>query len=173
MNLIFNTPMLKYWTDLSSVCRYVDLLWQPQTTASVTPENLQLARETIDSLQLAELENFFRLVCLDANPVIIEQLTEQNDHSATVIYRIFLDNRWEIIVKFTQQPLRHYTTTIEDKKLVARILERLPQSLNQANSQETRSLAQQLYNWLLLPLQADLAQSQLTHREFLICVTMD
>lgn len=155
------------------LCRYVDLLWQPQTTASVTPENLQLARETIDSLQLAELENFFRLVCLDANPVIIEQLTEQNDHSATVIYRIFLDNRWEIIVKFTQQTLRHYTTTIEDKKLVAIILERLPQSLNQANSQETRSLAQQLYNWLLLPLQADLAQSQLTHREFLICVTMD
>jgi CHAT domain-containing protein len=139
--------------------QYVDLLLQPQATASVPPENLQLARETIDSLQLAELENFFRLVCLDANPVIIDQVTEQNDPNATVIYPILLDNRFEIIVKFPQQPLRHYTAPIEDKKVVTRILERLPQTLNQANSQEILPLAQTVYNWLLRPIQADLAQS--------------
>lgn len=139
--------------------QYVDLLLQPQATAVVSPENLQLARETIDSLQLAELENFFRLVCLDANPVIIDQVTEQNDPNAAIIYPILLDNRFEIIVKLPQQPLRHYTTPIEDKKVVARILERLPQSLTQANSQETLPLAQQIYQWLLLPLQEDLAKS--------------
>jgi CHAT domain-containing protein len=139
--------------------QYVDLLLQPQATASLPPENLQLARETIDSLQLAELENFFRLVCLDANPVIIDQVTEQNDPNATVIYPILLDNRFEIIVKFPQQPLRHYTAPIEDKKVVTRILERLPQTLNQANSQEILPLAQTVYNWLLRPIQADLAQS--------------
>lgn len=139
--------------------QYVDLLLQPQVTAVVSPENLQLARETIDSLQLAELENFFRLVCLDANPVIIDQVTEQNDPNAAIIYPILLDNRFEIIVKLPQQPLRHYTTPIEDKKVVERILERLPQSLTQANSQETLPLAQQIYQWLLLPLQEDLAKS--------------
>jgi CHAT domain-containing protein len=139
--------------------QYVDLLLQPQETASVPSENLQLARETIDSLQLAELENFFRLVCLDANPVIIDQVTEKNDPNATVIYPILLDNRFEIIVKFPQQPLRHYTAPIEDKKVVTRILERLPQTLNQANSQEILPLAQTVYNWLLRPIQADLAQS--------------
>jgi CHAT domain-containing protein/predicted negative regulator of RcsB-dependent stress response len=152
--------------------QYVDLLLQPQKTASVPPENLQLARETIDSLQLAELENFFRLVCLDANPVIIDQVTEQNDPNAAVIYPILLDNRFEIIVKFPQQPLRHYTTAIEDKKVVLRILERLPQILNQANSQEILPLAQTVYDWLLRPIQADLAQSSTKTLVFVLDSTL-
>jgi len=97
--------------------QYVDLLLQPSATESVSQGNLQLARETIDSLQLSELENFFRLVCLDANPVIIDQVTEQNDPTAAIIYPILLDNRFEIIVKLPQQPPRNYTTPIEDKKV--------------------------------------------------------
>ncbi|PSF37183.1 hypothetical protein C7H19_11465 [Aphanothece hegewaldii CCALA 016] len=139
---------------------YVDLLLQPIETTETSTENLQLALLTIDSLQLAELENFFRLVCLDANPVVIDEVTQQNDPTAAVIYPIFLEDRFEIILKLPQQELRHYTTPIENKKEVERILNRLTQSLTQANSQETLPLAQQVYDWLLRPAQEDLAQSQ-------------
>jgi CHAT domain-containing protein len=161
-DLVSNNPEVQFTfrESIEPIYRqYVDLLLQPQATESVSQGNLQLARETIDSLQLSELENFFRLVCLDANPVIIDQVTERNDPTAAIIYPILLDNRFEIIVKLPQQPLRNYTTPIEDKKVVERILERLPQSLTQANSQETVPLAQQIYKWLLLPLQEDLAKS--------------
>lgn len=140
---------------------YVDLLLQPRGTIEASSENLQLALSTIDSLQLAELENFFRLVCLDANPVVIDQVTDQNDSTTAVIYPILLEDRFEIILKLPQQSLRHYTTPIEDKKEVERIISRLAQSLAQANSQETLPLAQQVYEWLLRPAQEDLAKVKL------------
>ncbi len=42
----------------------VELLLQPQGNSQPSQENLQTARETIESLQLAELDNFFRQACL-------------------------------------------------------------------------------------------------------------
>ncbi len=147
---------------------YVSLILQPQDNIPTPPENLQLARETIDSLQLAELENFFRLVCLDANPVVIDQVTDEKDPTAAVLYPILLDDRFEIILKLPQQPLRHYTTPINNKKEVERILARLTQSLAQANSQETLPLAQLVYDWLLRPAQEDLAQSQIKTLVFVL-----
>lgn len=147
---------------------YVDLLLQPRGTIEASSENLQLALSTIDSLQLAELENFFRLVCLDANPVVIDQVTDQNDSTTAVIYPILLEDRFEIILKLPQQSLRHYTTPIENKKEVERIISRLAQSLTQANSQETLPLAQQVYEWLLRPAQEDLATSQVKTLVFVL-----
>ena len=147
---------------------YVSLILQPQGNIATPPENLQLARETIDSLQLAELENFFRLVCLDANPVLIDQVTDEKDSTAAVFYPILLDDRFEIILKLPQQPLRHYTNPINNKKEIERILARLTLSLAQANSQETLPLAQQVYDWLLRPAQEDLAQSQIKTLVFVL-----
>jgi len=147
---------------------YVSLLLKPQGTAQTPPENLQLARQTIDSLQLAELENFFRLVCLDANPVIIDQVTDEKDPTAAVIYPIILDDRFEIILKLPQQPLRHYTTKIENKEEVEIILAALPKFLNQSNSLQTLPLAQKVYDWLLRPLQEDLNQSQVKTLVFVL-----
>lgn len=140
---------------------YVDLLLQPHETLATSSENLQDAVDTIDSLQLAELENFFRVICLDANPVTIDQVTEKNDPTAAVIYPILLESRFEIILKLPHQSLRHYTTPIENKKEVERSIGRLAQVLTQSNSQETLLLTQQVYDWLLRPAQEDLAKSQL------------
>jgi CHAT domain-containing protein len=138
---------------------YVGLLLPPQGTAQVSQQNLADAREAIDSLQLAELENFFRVTCLDAQSVLLDQVTDRDDPTAAVIYPILLEDRFEIIIKLPQQPLRHYTTPIDNKKKVERILGRLVQSLTEWNSQETLTYAQQVYNWLLRPAEGDLAKS--------------
>ena len=139
---------------------YVGLLLQPQGTAQASQENLKQAREAIDSLQLAELENFFQLICLDAQPVVIDQITDRNDPTAAIIYPILLTDRFEIILKLPQQPaLRHYTTPIGDRQKVERILGRLAQSLTQRNSQETLPLAQQVYDWLLRDASKDLTSN--------------
>ena len=144
--------------------QYVSLLLETDNQS----ENLQLARETIDSLQLSELENFFRLVCLDANPVILDEVTDKNDPTSAIIYPILLENRLEIILKLPEQPLRHYTTRINNPAELDRLLTRLPQSLTQPNSQETLPLAQQLYDWLLRPLEADLRESNIKTLVFVL-----
>lgn len=148
---------------------YVSLLLQPQDNAVIPPKNLETARETIDSLQLAELENFFRVVCIDTNPVVIDKITDQKDPTAAVIYPILLEDRFEIIFKLPQEKsLRHYTTPIENKKVVERILNRLAYTLTQSNSPDTLDLAQKVYDWLLRPAQKDLAQSQVKTLVFVL-----
>jgi CHAT domain-containing protein len=51
--------------------------------------NLKQARELIEALQLAELDNFFREACLKAKPQRIDQV----DPKAAVIYPIVLPDR--------------------------------------------------------------------------------
>ncbi len=125
-------------------------------------------REAIDSLQLAELENFFHPTCLDAQPVVIDQITDRDDPTAAIIYPIFLEDRWEIILKLPQEKLRHYTTPIENPQRVERILQRLSQSLTQRNSSETLPLAQQVYNWIIEPAENDLANSNIKTLVFVL-----
>jgi CHAT domain-containing protein len=74
----------------------------------VSQENLQQAREVIESLQLAELDNFFREACLNARPEQIDRV----DPKAAVIYPIILPDRLEVILSLPNQPLRHYATSI-------------------------------------------------------------
>ena len=144
---------------------YVGLLLKSPDSAE---KNLIAAREAIDSLQLAELENFFHATCLDAQPVVIDQITDRDDPTAAIIYPIFLEDRWEIILKLPQEKLRHYTTPIENPNRVERILPRLTQSLSQRNSSETLPLAQQVYNWIIEPAENDLVNSNIKTLVFVL-----
>lgn len=69
-----------------------------------TQTELQQARDVIEKLQLAELDNFFRDACLDAKPVAIDEL----DPHAAIFYTIILGDRLEVIVALPNQPLSHY-----------------------------------------------------------------
>ncbi|MCU0537684.1 MAG: CHAT domain-containing protein [Hydrococcus sp. Prado102] len=144
--------------------QYVDLLLSTQASE----KNLTEAREAIDSLQLAELENFFRATCLEAQPVIIDNVTDKDDPNAAILYPIVLGDRFEIILKLPQQPLRHYTTPFDDPQKVERILERLAQNLRQWNHPETITNAQTVYNWLLRDAEADIAKSNVKTLVFVL-----
>ena len=144
---------------------YVSLLLKSPDSAE---NNLIAAREAIDSLQLSELENFFRATCLDAQTVVIDQITDRDDPNAAIIYPIILEDRFEIILKFPQEKLRHYSTPIDNPRKVDRILQRLTQSLGQRNSSETLPLAQQVYNWIIQPAETDLANSNIKTLVFVL-----
>ncbi|NBD14711.1 MAG: CHAT domain-containing protein, partial [Cyanobacteria bacterium] len=66
-----------------------------------------------------------------------------------------------------RQPLRHYTTPIEERQQVERILGRLGQLLTQRNA-EILPLAQEVYDWLLRPAEQDLARSQVKNLVFVL-----
>lgn len=132
-------------------------------------ENLKQARNVIESLQLAELDNFFRAACVDATPVLIDQVVDQNDRTAAVIYPIMLADRLEVILKLPQQQnLRHYTAHISQHKL-ENTLEQLRGNLEKPyTSSEGKLASQQVYNWLIRPAEADLSQSQIKTLVFVL-----
>ena len=98
--------------------KLADLLLQQQSsvpTATATDingtktNNLELARQVIESLQKAELDNFFRDPC---SPVTDAKVTiDQLDPQAAVIYPIVLGDRLEIILTVAQT-LQRFTIPV-------------------------------------------------------------
>ncbi len=122
--------------------------------SQTSSERLERARKVIESLQVAELDNFFRAACLNAKPVQIDAI----DQKAAVIYPIILADRLEVILSLPQQPLRHYATSLP-KEQVERILSQLRQNLTKRFGRDFLPLSQQVYNWLIRPAEADLQAS--------------
>jgi CHAT domain-containing protein len=131
----------------------VSLLLAPEE-AETSQENLEKARTVIESLQLAELDNFFREACLDAQPVEIDQV----DRAAAVIYPIMLQDRLEVVLSLPQQKLRHYASPIP-RSQVETTVEQLRRQLVIRSSRQFLTFSQRLYDWLIRPLEADLTNS--------------
>ncbi|MUL38405.1 CHAT domain-containing protein [Gloeocapsopsis dulcis] len=130
----------------------VSLLLQSPSTAS--QKNLAQARDAIEALQVAEIENFFRTACLDTQPVQIDQV----DQAAAVIYPIILGDRLEVIVSLPKQPLRHYATPLSANR-VESIVEGLRQTVFTQTSRRYLPFAAEVYNWLIRPVAADLEKT--------------
>ncbi|MGV2830099.1 CHAT domain-containing protein [Myxosarcina sp. GI1(2024)] len=134
----------------------VSLLLQPQNNQPVSQNNLIQARNTIESLQLAELNNFFREACLDAKPTAIESI----DPQAAVIYPIILRDRLEVIVSLPDKTLRHYSTKIPRAEL-ENVIEQLRQTVQIRSRRQFYQPARQLYNWLIRPALEELADNNI------------
>ncbi len=149
----------------------VELLLQPPYQGGaggvLSQENLLKARQTIESLQLAELDNFFREACL--GPLSqIDQVIDQKDETAAAIYPIILPDRLEVILKLPQKPLLHYATAVPLSQ-VETTLKQLRQTLTEPDTQaEAKSLSQQVYNWLIKPAATELAQTKVRTLVFVL-----
>lgn len=159
----------------------VSLLLQSKST----PKDLQQARKVIESLQQAELVNFFREDCLSSTPIQIDEV----DQKAAVIYPIVLPDRLEVVLSLPNAPLRHYATNLpqaEVEKVFAQLRQVIaPFSVSpnrglgiQERERECRGLAvegrectpapqqqylplaQQMYDWLIRPVELELAASE-------------
>ncbi|MTJ06209.1 CHAT domain-containing protein [Anabaena sp. UHCC 0204] len=139
----------------------VGLLLEPQKTkkiknaTDINQKNLQKALDLIESLKVAELDNYFGEDCLINQTAKIDQV----DKTAAIIYPIILRDRLEIIVSLSNQPLRHYTTNIsaiELEKIIREMRSSLRPSLGQKQRQ---AIAQKAYNLIIQPIDADLANS--------------
>ena len=134
--------------------QFVELLLQSDRDAP-SQSNLKQAREVIEALQLAELDNFFREACTNARPVNIDQL----DPQAAVIYPIILPNQLAVISALPNQPLRYHKTSLAQAE-VERLLTQMRQSLRPtAFVEDWVPVAQQVYSLLLKPVEMELAAS--------------
>lgn len=141
---------------------FVSLLLQADDKTT-SPERLEKARKVIESLQLAELDNFFRAACLTAQPVQIDAI----DQKAAVIYPIILPDRLEVILSLPNSPLRHYATDLPQNQ-VENTLRQLRRELSTPFNRSYLPLSKTVYDWLIQPIEADLAQSQVKTLVFVL-----
>ncbi len=124
----------------------------------INQDNLKLARDVIESLQLAELDNFFRSACLNPTQEL-DPVVDKKDQRAAVIYPIILPDRLDVILKLPNQDLRHYKTVIAQNDVENIIAELRKNLLNVSRTVQVQQQSQQIYDWLIRPAQTELVNS--------------
>ena len=144
--------------------KFLGLLLQPEVGSNQpNVANLKAAVEIIESLQLAELENFFQDDCVNAQDINIEEI----DENAAVIYPTLFKDQLSVILKLPGTDNFRYATVSESNfkpkcnkeldKILKSYLDNKTPNLNQGNSQFNK-----LYQWLIKPFEADL-ETDLEH----------
>ncbi len=127
---------------------------------------LQQARTVLESLKLAELENYFRSACLDAKETI-DQIVDQKDSNAAVVYPIILKDRLALILKIPRQEQLEFFSTDVPEETLKEILQQLQVSLpNITRAAQVRQLSQQVYDWVIRPFEGTLNNHGVTTLAF-------
>ena len=109
--------------------------------------DLQLAINTVESLQLLELENYFRAACIEANQTNIETTVS----NTAIVYPVFLDNNLISLIGMPDGKLDHKVIDLS-KTEAAKVARRFRLSLNQnIPISESRRFSQEIYSWLIEP----------------------
>ena len=123
----------------------VALLLSTENGTQVSQKNLIAARKVIESLQLAELDNFFKEACLIGRTTQVDQV----DPQAAVIYPIVLPESLEVIISLPDRSLLHHSTQISQDKL-DHLLSELRRSLRRTSLEtDIQSISEQVYNLLI------------------------
>ncbi|MBP5976989.1 CHAT domain-containing protein [Brasilonema sp. CT11] len=118
-------------------------------------ENMIKATRVIDSLQVAELDNFFRRACVDAKTVQLDEIDKKNN--TIFIYPLILPDRLAVIASLPNGGNRSYTSDFpkdesghfitSDK--IEQTIEEVSEKLSNRNSGEFLPELENLYKWLV------------------------
>jgi CHAT domain-containing protein len=148
---------------------------------------LELARRVIESLQLAELDNFFQDPCSEEADIAVQ--IDDIDARAAVIYPIVLPDRLEVILSLSGKNLRQVAIPITEQE-VNDTLDRLYDSLdNLTANNSTRNILStsnpdpeelkqnlqvllpifsEIYNWFIQPFKAELDANSIRNLVFVL-----
>lgn len=144
----------------------VDLLLTTEGNARPNLDSLIQARNLIEGLQVAELDNFFREACLDTQ-IALDRVVDSSNLSAAIFYTIVLPDRLEVILKIPQQKLIHYVTNIPQEQVENTADTLMAQLKTPYASKNVQALAKQLYDWLIRPAETALAEAEVETLVFL------
>jgi CHAT domain-containing protein len=136
---------------------HVDLLLQQ---AAVLPERQQYepylreARDTVELFKAAELRDYFRDDCVDAAQASTTPL-DRLSQVAVIVYPILLRDRTELLVSLPGG-LKRFTVPVDADRLQL-VVRRFRLALQEGAVQRYLRHAQTLYDWLIRPLEPDLA----------------
>jgi CHAT domain-containing protein len=150
----------------------VELLLQPDRPENLQA-NLQKAREAIEGLQSAELNNFFREACLNEIAVKLEEI----DPKAAIIYPILLEGQLTVITSLPtanqdkKREFQYHTTPVSRDQINDAISNFRAYLLSPQDNNYQETLLpelQQMYNWLLRDTIADLDKQPIETLAFVL-----
>lgn len=128
--------------------------------------NLTQARQIIEGLQVAELDNFFREACL-ATQFDLDRVVDRTDSKTAVLYTIVLPNHIDVVIKAAGKPLSHHATAVPQTQ-VETTIDTLLDELKTASNSNPNPAAAQLYDWLIRPAETALQQQGITTLVFVL-----
>jgi CHAT domain-containing protein len=133
--------------------QFVDLLLTPPSREAEPPQqNLQKAREVLEALQIAQLQNFLQQAC-EEKRLEIDRIIDQKDSQTAVIYPIILDNRLEVMVKLPKEEQLYRSSTEISRDSVAKTLKQFKTTLETESpfDQPVKKAGKTVYDWLIAP----------------------
>lgn len=136
-------------------------------TGGDQPDQVTLQRviDTVDALQLAELETF--LGCSLMPSIQVAQELDRIDPKAAFIYPILLSDRVAVIYKLPQQPFE-YAETLIPRAEVDQVLKTHRRALVRRNAGQVIQSGTQLYQWLIQPWDRQLVEGQVRTAVFVL-----
>ncbi len=160
---------------------------QEKDEANKPKDRLEIARRVIESLQLAELDNFFQDPCSQETNIAVQ--IDDIDPQAAVIYPIVLKDRLEVILSLSGKSLKKVAipiSEVEVNETLDRLYDRLdnvtlnnsarnilstanpdPEELKE-NLQALLPIFGQLYNWLIQPFETELNANEIKNLVFVL-----
>ena len=129
-----------------------------------TQDNLIQARNTIESLQMAELENYFRSSCLEAKPEQIDKI----DHTAATIYPIVTPEKLAVLTSIPDRPIKLHTQDISADEVESQVKELIGIFNPAASNKKRKARSQELYSWLVEPSIKDLETAKIETLVFVL-----
>ncbi|NEQ49348.1 MAG: CHAT domain-containing protein [Leptolyngbya sp. SIO3F4] len=137
---------------------FILLLLESSGDVDPSQNNLQQAIREVDSLQLANLEDF--LSCNLTQQVALD--TAQTDATAAIFYPIILPDQLAVVVRFpNSEELRFYRSRLPNID-INQLLDNLRREIERPFLTQTFfDQSQRVYDWLIRPVEAELAQQEI------------
>ena len=116
------------------------------------------ARQSVELLKVAELRDYFRDDCVETARARVQKLDVVSP-TAVIVYPILLADRTELLVSVAGG-LKRFAVPVGLAELT-REVRQLRQTLEKRTTREFLPHAQQLYEWLIRPLDAELARHRI------------
>ena len=142
------------------------LVVRPTETRQVS--NVSSILTTVDSLRLAELQNYFGNDCAISDVVATEEVDLLAPAPNTAYFStIILDDRTAVIVNFPGRKTKIVLDSERGKAAIAEEINQFRRGLENFYTEFDVSLGQNIYNWLVRPFAEDLEREQINTLVFI------
>ncbi|AFY58025.1 hypothetical protein Riv7116_5657 [Rivularia sp. PCC 7116] len=147
--------------------QYADLLLKTPRNKQPSKQKLIKAREVIESLQLAQIDNFFNSACFNTK-VILDDIVDKQNLKTAIVYPIILPDRLEVILKLPYSSLISYSNFISKNEVEETIAKLRTDIEERKIGGDNQAQFQKLYNWLLQPGEKYLENSNIESLVFVL-----
>jgi CHAT domain-containing protein len=178
VNKINSETIFSFQADINPVYRNLVRLLLDENNGKPNETTLKEARNIIESLQVAELNDYLGADCLQVK--LADSTVDLEDIKASeqtaIIYPIILSDKLAVIASFPSvqdssnktRSFQLFSTQINESEVNQTLQELRSTLADQIDLEAYKAPAQQVYNWLIRPMEAALRQSQVKTLTFVL-----